>query len=559
MAQTLNNETAAAAAVGTVLLWFCYKGFKAAGAGPLVVQMLGWVTLFAVIVTVFRLIRDFRLWLLLQRLMTPRGIYGRIGGTGTINGAEIGLKLSNPNGDGIPVGTDDGKNIAYWDGAGHGNVRAPTEQGKTASFFLPATVSLGAHRNIITTGKGAEVAYKSYKYRSEVLGQKVFNIDPWGEAARLGLPTHKFNPIGHLVTLAKFRSPELGEKTRQFAYTLKPEDAKASGENKVFRSVARDMVSEVSRYRAICEAEHGELICNPVGLYRDFCGSTENLLQVFREMQSCPDYDGAISAAGFRFEGVFRDTPKSAQSFLSEVTEALAIYEPSGVLAKNVEYSDFDPHILKTPDGPGVTINLIIPPGKSDIYGRHIGLVLDALATTALEASRFAPRVTLLLDEFEMLFDGVWPTAERILKTGRSAGVNMITAVQETAGFSAYGDKASMWTTQPELVMAWGIRSTSDAEDYAKRAGKRSIVPISGGAKTDEHSLSYSMKEEGIDLMRIDEFMQMGPYRAAVFYKQNPLLLVDLVHVKSVDGWAQHIPEMPDAQPEPAMPLRFKA
>ncbi len=557
--KTPKAGAAAAAVLGAMIFWLIARAMASAGAMPLIITLMDGLAAFLGFLAVVRIAKALWLWLRIRALLRPSGLHGRVGGVETIMAHNIGLSHCNADAEGIPVGTQDNKRLTYWKGQGHMSLIAPTEMGKTASFSLNSCMSLGAQRNLVTTGKGAEVAVKTHKYRSQILGQTVIIVDPWGEAARYDLPTHRFNPMGHLVSLAATRCRSLADTCRAIAIALKPEEAKASGENKLFRSMARHMITEVSRYLALCEAEEGGNQCNPVHLYRTFCGAQSTLMDTFRAMQNCPDYDGAVSAAGFRFEGIFLDTPKTAQSFLTEVTDALAIYEPSGILAQSVQTSDFDPTDLKNPDGHGMTIHLVIPPGKALTHGAYIGLALDSLAIQALEAGRFYPRVTLLCDEFEQLFTGKWDTAERILKTGRSAGVNLISIVQELSGYAAYGDKASMWTTQPEVVMCWGVRDPKDAEAYAKRAGKQSVVHPSGSVRDNDDALSSTLKEEGVDMMRPDQFLHMRPFQAAVFYKQNPPFLVDLVHVKSVKPWADYIDDLPDAQPEADFPIRFQA
>ena len=549
------------AALSAVFFYIFYDWLRGVGAPSLYVWPVGaFAALFAGI-TVLRLLWMIDWWWLARRLRRPTGLHGQIAGIDDTDPNEIGLRHTNDDGNGILIGAKDGKPI-FWCGNGHVSVRAPTEMGKSASLSINALLSLGKQRNIITTGKGIEVAKVTYRYRSEVLGQKVICIDPWEIGRKAGLPVHRFNPFQHLVELALSRSRDLGDKCRECALVMKPEDRNTGGgENKIFRSVSRDKIAYVLKHQAWWQAETGELVCNPAGLYRVFNGSTEELIALFKKMQLCPDYDGTIAEAGKRFESLFRNSPKSAQSFLTEVQDALSIYAPDTALGKNTEWSDFDPADLKRP-GKGMTVHFIVPPGKSTTHGSYVGLALNTLATICMDEGSFTPRVTIIADEFESLSSGELPFVERLLKMGRSVGINLISIVQERAGYKTrYRDKASMFETQQELVLAWGIRSVEDAEYYAKRAGKRSVMTesatVAGGSETPAPP-SLGIKEEGIPLFRADEFLQMPDFTAVAFYKQNPPLILDLVHYKMTDRGARYGDPVPGSLPEADFPVRFK-
>lgn len=45
---------------------------------------------------------------------------------------------------------------------------------------------------------------------------------------------------------------------------------------------------------------------------------------------------------------------------------------------------------------------------------------------------------------------------------------------------------------------------------------------------------------DAFPLYRPDEFLQMPDYTASLFYKQNPTMMVDLVHYQSVKEWCDY-------------------
>lgn len=495
---------------------------------------------------------------LLRNMHQSAGTFGRTGFPTAADAERIGLSFTNEDGNGIPLGGT-GNKIIYYHGPSHISVRAATNAGKTESLSATICYALGAHRNVVATAKGAELAWLCARYREDELGQQAYIVDPFGIAKRLGLKTHDFNPVGHLPRYAAARSPELLDRARAVTLILTPESDAASGENKIFRQLARDLKSGVLSFLAVEQADTGELCCNLPTLQRVLRGSNESLMEFLHRMRRCNAYDGAISRAADSFLGRLERSPKFAESILAQAIAPLDIYEPAGPLGRNTLYSDFDVRELKQP-GRGVSIFFVTAPEKSELYHTHIGLCLNATIEESIAADRFEPRLTIVGDEWASL--GVLPAALPTLFLGRSRGVQLVTFVQQTESYERYGKQAAAFTTQSEVVIAWAIRSTKDAKEYSERAGQLSAITESISAvpqTTGSRGPSITLAERGIPYLRPDEFLQLPDYTGVVFYKQNPPFTVDLVSFRSVDGWREHGQPMPGAPPLRELPVKYKA
>ena len=543
-------------AFGSVVSFLIYRLLAAANADPFGQYLFGGVALACALHALLGLISAFRWGRTVKAMQEPTGLYGPVDVPGFDDLETMGLSFSNQDGNGIPVGGD-GKRIAYYRGPAPVSYRAATNAGKTESGSAPICFALGAHRNIVATAKGAELAYIVAKYRRDVLKQNVYIVDPWGLMKGSGLSTHNLNPIGHLPRYAETGSPELLDKVRGKTLQLLPEPEGASGENRIFRVLARDFLSGSMAAAAVFEHEDGELCCNLPYLAQVLGGSHEDLLDYLRRMRGCDHLGGSIRRTAERFLSRLNRSPKFAESILSEVNAALALYDAGGPLAAHTEYSDFDPADLKRPDKP-TSVFFVVPTEKTVLYGPHVGLCVDGIVDVCIEANRFEPRVTCVLDEFAAL--GVLSCAQTLLYQARSKGIQLVSFVQDTESFSRYGKEASAFTTQSELVIAWAIRSTKDAKEYSERSGQRSVVVESVGMPgQSDGAHSINLSEKGIPIYRPDDFLHLPDFTAAVFYKQNPPIIMTLASYRMVDPWRTYAQPVPGAPPMPDVPVLYRA
>lgn len=84
-------------------------------------------------------------------------------------------------------------------------------------------------------------------------------------------------------------------------------------------------------------------------------------------------------------------------------------------------------------------------------------------------------------------------------------------------------------------------------------------MPLSALKGADGGSLSLSLSEKGVPLIREDEFLQLPDFKAVLFYRQNPPSMIDLVSYRQVEPWRSHARPVPGAPPPGAdLPVRFR-
>lgn len=539
------------------------RSLKAAGADPTIAWMFELAAMFCGVMLAFRLMKLFKDSVNLKSLLKPKGIHGWLGEVNSYHPKALGFDTDNKDGNGLLVGSLKRKWRSdlpvFYKGNSHGLIMAGTGAGKTSSLSKGWVVGLGKHHNRIVTAKGADIAVSTYRYLTQELNHRVVCIDPYRLLKEHGIESNDFNPCHMLVELAEIKSPDIYDKAREIAQVLIPESIDAGGDNKVFRDVGRSMIADILVFLAVEQSETGELVCNLPYLRVLFTSSTEDLIEVFQQMSLMPDYVGAIARAGKRYLSQFKNNIKSAQSFVVDAQNSLAIFEPCSPLGQSFEHSSFKPSDLKNPEK-NMTVFIIFPPEKSGLIDQAAGVILNTLCTVAIEADRFEPQITIIADEFENISGGQpLPIIEKVLKIGRTRGVRLVAFCQDSESLKArYGHMSSMFWTQSSLTIAMDIRSVSEAEDYSKRSGQRSIISDSTSVPEDYNENNLTIKEEAIPLVRQDEFNRLPKFTAAVWKDNNPPLILDLVHYKQVDPWISQIDDVPGAPPEPNFPIKFR-
>lgn len=544
-----------------VLLFILLRFFQQVNAADFIIWLTGGFLFIAIYATFCGLYEVFEWNKILSIMQLPIGLYGNIERASAHCAEDIGLSFSNADGNGIPLASVD-DNIIYYDGPGHISIRAPTNAGKTESSSANICFALGAHRNIISTAKGAELALLTAKYRRDILHQNVVIIDPWKLTVGYDLQSHDFNPIGVLVKYAANLDSEVIDKARGIALILIPEPKDASGDGKFFRFQARNLLTWTMVYLALLEADSGELVCNLPYLYNKISGGEEEFERFLIDMCGCNQFRGTVKRAGKKFLGKLRHNRRQADSILSEAENSLMIFDEASPLGQTMDYSDFDPDDLKKKP---MSVYIVIPPEKGDTVSQFAGLCLNVLIDTCIKANSFEPRVTIAADEFAALSSGPMPAILPCIFLGRSRGVQLITYVQDTESYkSRYGDEASAFTTNSEIVMTWAVRSNTDSKEYSERAGQISVVTESNNVpmtmrdnSTDKYSTNIS--EKGIPAYRPDEIMQLPDFTALIYYRQHPAITAQLLSYRMVDPWVHYAGTVPGTPPQSDLPIIFKA
>lgn len=551
------NTSPIAYALMAFISYLIYRFFVAIDASDFYLYLFGGVALINGLLVIKGLINAFTYWRMTKDLFKPAGTYGAVNPVTAKDVESLGLKFSNEDGNGIPLGAD-GENIIYWDGKGHMSVRAPTEGGKTASSASLICFALGKHRNIIATAKSEELALLCGQYR-ESLGQNIIYIDPYRLMKKHGITSHDFNPVGYLVRFADQGDDKLFDKAMGFAYSALP-DPENNNSDPIFKSQGRAILSTILGYLAYLESSTGELCCNLPYLRRIIGGSQDSLLKLLNDMKFETAFDGAFAIGAGRLLSLFQHGKKSAMSFLIEAQDALQIYA-TGALSRNTEYSDFNVYDLKNKDTP-TSVFIILPADLMISHGKFAGHCLNAMIDVCMMSESFLPRTTIIADEFASL--GVVASIVPLIFQGRSYGIQLISYVQDSSSYSLYGKNASIFDTNSEIIMAWGIRSTKDAEQYSKKAGQLSIIAPTNNMPfeldaSNKDKTTQGLAEKGIAHFRSDEFLHMPQYQAALFYKNNPCLMIDLVSYQMVDPWVHQAGIVPNAPKGDKLPIKYKA
>lgn len=489
---------------------------------------------------------------LLWMLNKPTGIYGTSYKPNVKDAVSFGLSLDDKNGDGIPIAALNGKRLFYM-GNSHCSFVASNGAGKSASFSIPIGFHVGAHRSFIFTGKGSEMAETVGAYRRDVLGQDVYIVDPWNISTA---QHYCINAIGDLHEFVDRQDPEALDIARSRALILIPD---GKGENKFFSDYAQPILTDAFIYGVWNELDCGELSGNLPWLYEQFSGSQSQVKEFLSQMSRCEIYDGRISRSAQRLLSMLNEAPKTGMTIIAELTNALTLFDPATTLGQNIICSDLDITLIKKKP---ITIGICIPPDKINSHGAYAGLLSDMLISASMRAREFEPKCVFCLDEFGNIARGEIPAIRPAQYLGRSLGTQLLTFVQDTSIFERY-EEPSAFVTQSEVYMAWSIRSTKDAEELSKRSGNTSVMventnlPQGGKADNDGDPYSVSLSEKSIPLYRPDEFLQMDDYKAALFYKQNPPIMTDLVHYQSIKEWADYAISNPNIQID-NVPILYK-
>ncbi|MEP1572785.1 type IV secretory system conjugative DNA transfer family protein [Roseibium album] len=543
------------AALSCLLLWGLSWFSNQLGYWPVSYVLYG---IMAVIIlsAVLSWSRKFGVIYLLEQMMRTAHTYGDM----KIAGEEqvIEYKLGEPlDGSEIILGALGGTIISYR-GISHVTTIAPNNAGKSESVCLNNCLSI--KHNLVVTDKGGENCVRSYAHRKNRLLQGCVVINPWRLWVDQEIPNHHFNPLQHLVALAREDSPELLDEARAIAEVLIA-DAQKRGDNTFFAEAAKLLLVAIMIFFAYWEADTGEVCCNLPHIFNIIAGSKEDLDQVLQDMRTSEYGKGAVKKAAGRFEAELALNPKTFGSILSEAKNAVSLFDPMGMLARSMELSDFDPNDLKRKP---MTIYIVMPSDKISVYGRWAGLVSDVLIRSVMRAKSLHPRVTFELDEFANLSSSQLPAVLPALYVGRSLGCQLHVYVQDRNAFKRYGDEASAFETQSEVLQIWGVRSVEDAKWIEDRSGQTTLRKESVSAPAaDDNSGGHFQRNLSLDdvqvpVIRKDQALMLPDWRQFIIFKNKPVIVADLLSVYQVDPWREWVTKLPGDDAKPSLNVRFK-
>lgn len=490
------------------------------------------------------------------RWMTPTGLYGQ-GRIAIVEDAKEAGLLGPVGPDSFIFGALDGYLLNY-PGLSHVTVVAPNNAGKTESLGNTNAMAIG--HNLVVTDKGGEIARRTLRYRSEELMQSCAVINPWRIE---GLPSHSLNVLDEVVNKIGNGETDFVDVVRAIILLVLAEP-KQAGDNAFFRAAARDLLVWLIVTLAYWQAFYGELVCNFPYLYDVVCGSRADLLVWISRMEEM-DYaaDGLLAKAAGRIRSQMDGASKTFENVLFEAQTALAIFDRLGPLGRSMTTSDFDTSSLKTKPS---TIYVAFPPEKlHGPYAVYVGLVVDSLIRACLNARTLHPKVTFLLDEFANLSPGPLPAIMPALFIGRSYGVRLVTMVQDLSSYKQrYGQEATAFITQAELILTWGVRDIDDADYFSKKSGTQSVVtetlnlPAANDSigSTDAYSFGFSEKEHPV--LTRSQILGLPRFKAVAFYQNMNPIVVDLVSYREIAPFATEAATLPGDAAQPTLPIRFK-
>lgn len=534
MAQSSSNTSIWGQAVVGLLFYIIYRAFVAVNSELFLQWLFGGMALLFLGLTLKGLLYALQWSWQLEKMKTPTGLYGSAIRPTADDAIGYGLSSDNFDGMGHLVAAKDGQLLFNRSGM-HETRVAPTGSGKSQSGSIPIALSLGANCNMVITAKGLEVWEATSKYRSEVLGQECHLINTFEMD---GVEGSSINPLDDIVLLCDAEDPEALELGTKKALTLMPVPKGGGGDNKFFGEFGRSFLAKAMVYVGHVQADTGYLCANLTHLNERLCGSDFEFKLFLNEMEECDAFKGALAQSAVRFKSLFKQSPRTAVSVLSEITNCLEPYNKATLLGKNTTTSDFNlEDILHKP----MSLYIAMASDKVASQGAYAALVIDTLLGMHLREKRTKNRVVYCLDEFGNLSQGIIPSIIPALYLLRSKNGQIIIFSQDTGIFARYEEEKNAFVTQAQTYMASSIRSVEDAKTYSERAGQTSVIVESinlpQGQNEVENQYSIGISEKQIPNYRPDEFLQMKDYTGVVFYKQHPPIEVNMVHWNAVQEW----------------------
>lgn len=498
---------------------------------------------------------------LLVKFGTRRALFNRrlrraLGGPGAFGCGRLAnekdLKAANmigrKAGEGLFVGAL-GKHLLFWQPESHGMTVAAAGLGKTSSICSPNLAQMAAlapSYGAVVTDKDGELAAMWWPFVSKRLPASVC-LNPFGQH---GLPNHHFNPLQDVIDLAQSGSRDVVMTARGKAAIIVAEPEQ-SGDNKFFRDVARDIATWVLVHLA---TDRPEQCCLP-GLFDAVNGGDKALLHLWLDMQSSAAAEGQVARAGARFQSLMDNADRTFQGVISELQQALSLWDGYSTLGQSTARSDFHPNILK--DGPAMVL-LVVPEDRVQVIAKHVALVVDSLASAVMRHKNKHPRVVFLLDEFQRL--PVMPSIPAVLYRGRGSGLTLWIVVQDRRSLRAYGKDESAFNTQCEMIQFIGVRDPADADYLVARIGQTTLrtqsisVPQDTSA-TPSYSVNYG--EQAAPVLRKDEILQAPEGTQFIVYRNRPVIWANIVPWWLVHPWRKWPADNPKEGGRPRVRPRF--
>ncbi|MEM1150138.1 MAG: type IV secretory system conjugative DNA transfer family protein [Pseudomonadota bacterium] len=462
--------------------------------------------------------------------------------------------LGTRSADGIFLGAAQGALLCYAPQT-HLLTVAPAGGGKTSGIALPnllhttALAGADAARSMVVTGKDGELSGMMYRRAKAMMPSSVI-INPYGI---LGLPNDGFNPLQRCLDLAADGSPDvvLAAEGKMKILIHEPEHG---GDNGFFRVGGRQIGSYVTCYLAIVRPED----CHLPKLQELVSSGDADLMGLLMEMSQSDVADGYCARGAKRIQSLMVNSERTFAGQIAELQQALAIFDGYSTLAKSITRSEFKPSVIK--EQPSIVF-IELPEDKVDILAPYVALVIDELVRAGMDHPSKQPTVHFLMDEFQRL--PVMDSLVTGLFRGRSSGLIFQPIIQDFQSLKKYGDNASAYRTQSDVVQMFGIRAVPDAEYLETRIGQQTVetanLSLPQGA-VDQFQVNHGA--QGAPRLRKDEILQTPQGLQYIVHKSDPVILGEIVPWWEVDpwrGWPNDNPKEGGAPPgRPRYRIRYR-
>lgn len=404
------------------------------------------------------------------------------------------------------------ESILRWDDDRHVFMCAGSRAGKGVSFILNELIN---HQgSMIVFDPAGENFAATAAYRQQVLGQKVYLLDPFGVT---GQPSDCWNPMGE----TDFDTDrDAMDQAKLIAESLKQDDQN----NPYFRDAARKMLSMVTAYVGVASIKENAHL----SMVRDLLMTGEpNALWL--AMEKIPSFNGAIKS--YARSNATRDSREFGN--VLETARTTMTWLDSPLMAANTVSSTFTMKDLKREKA---TLYVVLPAGKMRTYATWLRLIFNAAFDAMQDLSIPKPETPamFLMDEFPLL--GPMERFEAAAGEAAKFGVKLFICCQSLSQIKRhYGIGWESFIANAGLSIFFGNNDLETQQYVSARLGTEKRAQHSyGGSSTyaaqgASSSSSWNVAMQDAPVARTDELERLASRQAGrAFYfiaGRKPLLL----------------------------------
>ena len=438
--------------------------------------------------------------------------------------------------DGVLIGASLKTGRYFWyRGDGHTMIIAPPGGGKGQGFVLPNCLHYPGSM-LVVDPKGENAAMTA-RYRRDVLGQKVFVIDPFGVSKLpADFPHASFNPLDWLKTTDRDR---LMPDCYLLAQALVAPEA---SQYEHFHTEAVYLMRALILYLFAHERENLNLI-----RLRALAFSEERRWKAIFRLMADSEFDDdedvrqSVREAGNRFLGLDPKVQDQHRSTVQKNLEWLA----GSALKPTVQSSSFDVKAYKTTHQ---TVYLCIPGETRELYKPYVRcLVTLILLSMYRTGGKGDLPVQMMCDEFYSTI-GHLQIVETAVGDMRGYGARFAFVFQDLSQLQhLYPDTWKLFETSCGAIVYIGAADDT-AEHLSKRLGETDYAQTEGGVFLGgEVDRRPHMARRS--LISPQEIRVLGPFKEIILLQHMPPLMCDRVTAYKDPKFQPHLGENPMLKP----------